>query len=258
VQQFEDEHIVKLIKAYGHDESINLVFPQAQLLDVSKALKNIHGFNNRQADGSVDDQLCIYFDLKPDNILVERENGNWLITDFGQAALTKRRRGTTLPPPRIGDHFGTDVYAPPEIDDTSMEFGRAYDIWSLGCIVLEVATFMVLGYAGLNGAGSFTGLDQARQAMPKWANNSDDRFFCQEVPNGEYVLKKDVQAFMVNLESSHPRSSDCDDESKAFLKNHRLNQPHVEIESEGKDRHYKGRQNPVGHSQKRLGGRDRS
>jgi serine/threonine protein kinase len=245
VQQFKDEHIVRLIKAYGHGESINLVFPKAwtnldhllrnrkygygdkrgakleladawtQLLGIFKALKKIHGFSNSQANGTVDDQLCIHFDLKPDNILIERENGNWLITDFGQAALTKRRRGTT---PRIGGHFGTDAYAPPEIDDMSMEFGRAYDIWSLGCIVLEVATFMVLGYAGLSGAGSFTGLDQARQAMPKWAKNRDERFFCQEVPNGEYVVKKDVQAFMVNLESSHARSSDCDDESKAFLK----------------------------------------
>lgn len=236
---------MKLIKAYGHGGSINLIFPKAwtnldhllrnqtygygnkrgakleladawkQMLGICNALKKIHGFGDGQIDENTNDDLCIHFDLKPDNILIERENGNWLITDFGQAALTKHRRGTT---PRIGGHFGTDAYAPPEIDDTSMEFGRAYDIWSLGCIMLEVATFMVLGYAGLNGSGSFKGLDQIRQAMPQWARNMNERFFYREVPQGEYIVKKEVQEFMVNLESSHARSPDCDDQSKAFLK----------------------------------------
>ncbi|KAF1925391.1 kinase-like protein [Didymella exigua CBS 183.55] len=243
VQQFADNHIVKLVKAYGHGDSVNLIFPRAwtnldhllrdrnfgysdkrdarleladawkQLLGISRALKKIHGFGNGRSNGTVDEQLCIHFDLKPDNILIERENGNWLITDFGQSALTKRRRGTT---PRIGGHFGTDAYAPPEIDDVNMEFGRAYDIWSLGCIMLEVTAFMVLGPAGLTGSGSFVGLDQARRAMPHWARNSNERFFYQEVPSGAYMVKKDIQTFMVNLESSHGRYANSE-ESKAFL-----------------------------------------
>jgi serine/threonine protein kinase len=188
-----------------------------QLLGICTALKKIHGFedvSDRQADGNAEGRLCIHFDLKPDNILIERENGNWLITDFGQAALTERRRGTT---PRVGGHFGTDAYAPPEIDDTSMEFGRAYDIWSLGCIMLEVTTFMVLGYVGLKGTNDFVGLDQARQAMPSWARNGDERFFYQELPNGDYVVKKEIQEFMTSLERRHGRSTDSDEQSKAFL-----------------------------------------
>ena len=243
VQQFADDHVVKLVKAYAQGESVNLIFPRAwtnldhllrerlfgyadkrgarleladawkQLLGIARALKKIHGFGNSHSSGNVDEQLCIHFDLKPDNILIERENGKWLITDFGQSALTRRRRGTT---PRIGGHFGTDAYAPPEIDDMDMEFGRAYDIWSLGCIVLEVTAFVVLGHAGLTGSDNFVGLDQARRAMPQWARGINERFFYQEVPNGEYVVKKEILDFMRNLESSHARSSTSND-SKLFL-----------------------------------------
>jgi serine/threonine protein kinase len=248
VQQFENDHIVKLVKAYGHGESINLVFPRAwtnldhllrdptyeysskrglrldradawkQLLGISSALKQMHGYGGEATRRTRDDsgvlgRACIHFDLKPDNILVERE-GNWLITDFGQAALTERQRGTT---PHVGGHFGTDAYAPPEIDDRSMEVGRAYDVWSLGCIMLEVAAFLVLSYAGLNGTASFMGLDQARQSMPYWTRNRDERFFNQEVPNGAYVVKKEIQAFKTNLESSHTRSNDSDAASRAFF-----------------------------------------
>jgi serine/threonine protein kinase len=248
VQRFGDQHIVKLIKAYGYGETINFIFPRAwtdldhllrdrrfgygekrgaklelanawkQLLGISRALKQIQGFANgadSRGGGNVEDRLCIHSDLKPDNILIEREGGNWLITDFGQAALTQRRHGT---PPHVGDHSETDAYAPPEIEDTTMNFGRAYDIWSLGCIMLEVTAFMVLGYAGLKGEGSFTGLDQVRRAMPGGTRNSDERFFCRDVSNEGYVVKKEIVDFMTNLERSHARSQDSSEQSKVFLR----------------------------------------
>lgn len=187
------------------------------MLGMSEALKKIHGLgdgDDSRVDNDVGGRPCIHFDLKPDNILIEREGGNWLITDFGQAATTERRMGTT---PRIGGHFGTDAYAPPEIEDSSMEAGRAYDIWSWGCIMLEVTTFMILGHAGLNGTPDFDGLDKTRQAMPGWTRNKDERFFCQETRGGEYVLKPEIRDFMRSLKSRHARTKDSDAESKQFL-----------------------------------------
>lgn len=98
-----------------------------------------------------------------------------------------------------------------------MEFGRAYDIWSLGCIILETTAFLVLGYPGIAGSPGFSGLDQARQAMPPGARNGDERFFYRETPHGEYVVKREIRDFMASLERRHARSQDCSDESKAFL-----------------------------------------
>jgi serine/threonine protein kinase len=194
-----------------------------QLLGIAKALKKIHGFANgadSRANTDNTERLCIHFDLKPDNILVESEDGNWIITDFGQAALTERRRGRTTP--SVNGHFGTDAYAPPEIEDMHMHFGRAYDIWSLGCIILEVTAFMVLGYAGLVGSNEqsneFFGLDQARRTMPPWSRYQDERFFCQETVNGDYVVKKAIRDFITRLEQWHTESTNSSDKSTAFLK----------------------------------------
>jgi serine/threonine protein kinase len=253
VQRFNDDHIVKLIKAYGHGQTINLIFPRAwtnldhllrdqifgyghkrgailekanswrQLLGIANALKKIHGFadgaDSRESTGNTE-RVCIHFDLKPDNILVESEDGNWIITDFGQAALTQRRRGRTTP--SVDGHFGTDAYAPPEIEDLNMHFGRAYDIWSLGCIILEVTAFMVLGYAGLVGpndqSNEFFGLDQARRTMPSWSRYQDERFFCQETPNRDYVVKKAIRDFITSLEQWHATSTNSSEKSTAFLR----------------------------------------
>lgn len=238
---------MRLIKAYGHGESINLILPKAwtnldhllrdpvfrygekrgvklevadawkQLLGIAKALKRIQGFGDgadSRVGPDVPKRLCIHYDLKPDNILVEEEFGNWVITDFGQAALTQRRLGAT---PRVGGHFGTDAYAPPEIENSDMESGRSYDIWSLGCIFLEVTAFLVDGYAGLKGSTTVTGLDQARRAMPAGSRNTDERFFCQEMPNGRYVVKREIQEFMQGLEKRNARSRYDREESNTFL-----------------------------------------
>ncbi|OAL51371.1 kinase-like protein [Pyrenochaeta sp. DS3sAY3a] len=251
VQRYKNNHIVKLIKAYGHGDTINLILPRAwtnldhllrnqvfgyghkrgsllekanawrQLLGIAGALKMIQGFaigaDSRASPTSIE-RVCIHFDLKPDNILVESEDGNWLITDFGSAALTKRRRGKTTP--SVNGHFGTDAYAPPEIEDMDMHFGRAYDIWSLGCIILEVTAFMVLGYPGLVGSNDESngvfGLDQARCTMPSWSRYQDERFFCQETPNGNYVVKEAITTFISTLEQQHA-TSNSSEKSKVFL-----------------------------------------
>ncbi|KAF2111929.1 kinase-like domain-containing protein [Lophiotrema nucula] len=249
--RYRDDHIVKLIKAYRWGDTINLIFPLArtnldhllrddvlefgkkrggplescpaweQLLGVTRALRKIHGY--KQGSSSVDtikgsDRLCIHFDLKPDNILVE-EDGTWVITDFGQAAITYPKFGGT---PRVSNHFGTDGYAPPEIENINMEYGRRYDIWSLGCIFLEVTAFIVLGYAGLKGStqhgNRFSGLDQARRATAPWnTHGGDERFFYRVSPQGEYVVKKEIHAFMTFLQNRANTSLEHSERSKAFL-----------------------------------------
>ncbi|KAF2474443.1 kinase-like protein [Lindgomyces ingoldianus] len=247
---FKNKHIVKLIKAYWHGDSLNLIMPLAvtnldhllrdsvldygkkrggplescnaweQLLGVSMALRQISGLDNEKAAAapdSIPERLCIHFDLKPDNILIDCEK-TWVITDFGQAAIAYSNGRT----PRVANHFGTDAYAPPEIENVNMAYGRKYDIWSLGCIILEVTAFVVLGYAGLKGSRDpetrFEGLDEVRGAKPAWQKRKDERFFYRETPLGDYVVKKEVRAFMENLENTVATRDHSGEKSKAFIR----------------------------------------
>jgi serine/threonine protein kinase len=187
-----------------------------QTLGIAQALMKFQGLSKgpkepmRQPGPGL---LGIHFDLKPDNILVD-ERGTWLITDFGQAAVIERQSGVS---PRVGGHFGTDAYAPPEIDDPDTSFGRKYDVWSLGCILLEVTAFLVCGYPGLIGAEGFTGLDEARRAKPSWTRIPDERFFYQEARGGDWIVKKEILEFMDSLEPRYARALRRSDASKAFL-----------------------------------------
>lgn len=264
-QRFDDKHIVTLVKAYRIGNSINLIFPRAkanlnhllrdsvleyqnarrgplesceawgQLRGIAMALARIQGFEEPNNDENHDfsQRLCIHFDLKPDNILVD-DDDTWVITDFGQAAITHAKSGRT---PRVANRQGTDAYAPPEIDVLDVQTGRRYDVWSLGCIFLEVTAFVVLGYAGLRGSNApedpFTGLDQARRAKPAFSNRSDERFFYRESQNGPCVVKSEIKAFINFLTARVEANSENSQKSKAFFAKiiHLINQmlePNVE------------------------------
>jgi len=249
-QRFRDDHIVKLIKAYRLGDSINLIFPLAkgnlnhllrdpntgygneragplescsawkQLLGLAKALENIQGYkpdSGHSENPEFSERLCIHFDLKPENILVE-DDGNWVITDFGHAAITYAQYGRT---PRVANRQGTDAYAPPEVDIDNMEMGRRYDVWSLGCIMLEVAAFVILGYSGLAGsddpADRFQGLDQARQGKPVWSRNGDSRFFYRATRDGPPVVKAEIAAFIDFLKTHVNSNPENSERSKTFF-----------------------------------------
>lgn len=165
--RLRDPHIVKILKTYKHGSKYNIIFPRSrtnlrhylredrftnpktpleanplwqQVLGVAKALDRIINFG-------LDDTLSetnmgyygFHFDLKPENILVE-DNGTFLISDFGQATFVERGGSS-----RVDNHGGTEAYAPPEIDNLEERQTQRYDIWSLGCILIEVVTVIVLG-----------------------------------------------------------------------------------------------------------------
>ncbi|ORY06763.1 hypothetical protein BCR34DRAFT_590512 [Clohesyomyces aquaticus] len=228
-QSFNDKHIVKLIKAYSLGGVMNLIFPLAktnldellrdskwnyatnvqleddeawkQLLGISRALSKIAGVPSKVSspsshrDSGAAKWFGFHFDLKPANILIE-DDGTWLITDFGQATFTYSTSAT----PRVAHGGGTDAYAPPEIDNLEEQFRRRYDVWSLGCIFLEVTTFLILGYDGLKGCVDFEGLDQARREKDGWSRGPPDaRFFYRTEKGGQYRVKQAILNFMEGL-----------------------------------------------------------
>lgn len=233
VNKLEDPHIVRMFKAYKHGDAINLVFPCAktnldhylrdrsyqapetfqnrpessplwtQMMGISKALDRIINYN---PSGKLEAKAFFgyHFDLKPPNILVD-EFDRFLVSDFGHAIFNEA--GSTSGVPGVG---GTPAYAPPEIDRDISEPNRKYDIWSLGCILLEVCTFVVKGYDGLEK------FDALRLTNAIGSNVEDDRFFRKKTSsNSSYEIKPGIVAWMKKLPDS---PSIIHEHSRKFLR----------------------------------------
>ncbi|KRX03955.1 Protein kinase-like domain [Pseudocohnilembus persalinus] len=79
-------------------------------------------------------QEIVYRDLKPENLLIDRE-GHIKITDFGFAKQLRNDRTYTL--------CGTPEYLAPEIIKGSQDgYGKSVDWWALGILIFE----MLSGY----------------------------------------------------------------------------------------------------------------
>jgi mitogen-activated protein kinase kinase kinase len=102
----------------------------------------------------------VHRDIKPENILLDH-NGVIKYVDFGAAKIIARQ-GQTIVQPEPGRHAnrnsgeqngappraqqgtitGTPMYMSPEVirGEGAQRFSGAADIWSLGCVLLEMAT----------------------------------------------------------------------------------------------------------------------
>ncbi|KAL9115791.1 MAG: hypothetical protein Q9227_000159 [Pyrenula ochraceoflavens] len=96
-----------------------------------------------------DDRTVLHFDLKPENILLFCETPasySWKIADFGNSKLQ-----TIETTPRT-ELFGfTREYAPPEVfgpcgQPTTRTHGQEFDVYSMGCITLQLMTVAIEGW----------------------------------------------------------------------------------------------------------------
>lgn len=110
----------------------------AQILGLAEALEVLHQAN------------CGHGDLKPENILIfKRQNqpDMWKISDFGLAKFhhdsTQRRRGPT------STRHATFSYEPPEFLQDHQSTSPLYGIWSMGCIILQLITWILYDFQGI-------------------------------------------------------------------------------------------------------------
>jgi len=182
--QHHHPHIIQLLASFRLGQDFHFVFPWAdsslnmfwrlnpnpemdaklstwvvdQCLGITKGLQLLHSSQPQSSELAVaglgtrkPDHYGRHGDLKPANILYfptsmtadEKHLGNLVIADFGFAefpipAVRQRRLPATTP-----------VYRPPECDIEPQKVSSAFDIWSLGCIFLELATWVVSGRDGL-------------------------------------------------------------------------------------------------------------
>ncbi|KAI0440127.1 heterokaryon incompatibility protein-domain-containing protein [Xylaria telfairii] len=102
--------------------------------------------------GGNDDKHWRHGDLKPENILVF-ESSSWVetlkIADFGLAKqhdfATAFREG-----PTSTRHTTLQYEAPEAVTNKDKPRSRLYDIWSMGCIILESVIWLLYGYKGLD------------------------------------------------------------------------------------------------------------
>jgi serine/threonine protein kinase len=164
-------NIVELLASYSHNDKNNLIFPLAEdgsLFDLFKqerpttcfksrmsflsaiaglasAIEQVHDF----AEYRIDLQLMgCHYDLRPKNILVTGDR--FILTDFGLS----RFKEPTEDSAKLFEEGGGD-YRAPECEDIDGEFfqkhmiRRSSDIWSFGCVLAELVTYMIRGSIGV-------------------------------------------------------------------------------------------------------------
>lgn len=117
-----------------------------QLIGLADALAKLHKF---QDGGS---ESYRHGDLKPENILVFEATANasmgiWKLADLG---LAKYQKEATQNRPLYSvskTGSGTISYQPPEsvTSDHRTPTSRLYDLWSMGCIILQLMTWLMYG-----------------------------------------------------------------------------------------------------------------
>jgi serine/threonine protein kinase len=124
-----------------------------QILGLAKALEAAHNLNRTGASYR-------HGDLKPENILVFG-GGGWIgtlkIGDWGEAS--ENEQVTEMRPSKTAAKYGTRRYEPPEVvtgvrakwlGQPTRRRSRLYDIWAMGCIVLELLVWLMYGVDELN------------------------------------------------------------------------------------------------------------
>lgn len=156
-----------------------------QFTGICRALRDLHKIN------------CRHGDLKPDNILWFKDGKGkeeLQIADLGLAAfhkdkntqVRKREAIQTMTP------SGTKRYEPPETNEhrySSEPRSRAYDVWSMGCILLELLIWLVYGNNAVVAFGMRTDFFWQINTHPK-------------PNNGSYAIHNVVQECIEALEIS--------------------------------------------------------
>lgn len=116
-----------------------------QLLGIMGAMDAIHVPKHLHLSTQIA-KYGMHGDLKPDNILWfeshKDDRGIFVISDFGVADMHSDKSRSNIPNEKIPAVPG---YRPPECDIQNGYISRRYDIWTLGCLFLEILTWLMGG-----------------------------------------------------------------------------------------------------------------
>lgn len=233
-------HLVTLLSTFTHLGSYHFIFPWAekgdldqllsrdinpppnklefrrwiarQIAGLADAVHTIHEAKQGKSNLSADEKrFGRHGDLKPQNVLWFASSkdalGILVIADFGISAVHRDVSRSNVPNENLPR---TAAYRPPECDMDGGKISRAFDIWTMGCIFLEMVAWL------LGGAKCRRAFKRERQAPYLGIYDIDIYFDIQEMPrqdgttmgNGRYVflVKESVTKVCASL-SRHNNST---------------------------------------------------
>ena len=123
-------------------ENDNSVF-QA-LYELASAIEAVHDYFSEKFSIR---RIGCHYDLKPDNILYR--SGKLILSDFGLSRLSEEADGSdSLYRNGAADYWAPECLSPKE-GFKKLPVGRSSDIWSFGCILLELLTYLQMGPSGV-------------------------------------------------------------------------------------------------------------
>lgn len=155
-----------------------------QLLGLAEALASIHRQEYRHGD------------LKPENILVfssQGQQGTWKIADLG---LARFHVNQTQERSQASTRRSTISYEPPEYQDglgNSRAVSRLYDVWSMGCIILQLITWLLYGIEGVENLTDKL-RNHARGDPAFWSRHK-----LEDGQRSQKIIRKDVQEHMEQI-----------------------------------------------------------
>ena len=114
------------------------------LFELASAIEAVHDyfsdtFNIRR--------IGCHYDLKPDNILYR--SGKLILSDFGLSRLSDEHEGSKVTYKNGGGEYWAPECVSIQEDFKKLRVGRSSDMWSFGCILAEVLTYLQEGSIGV-------------------------------------------------------------------------------------------------------------
>ena len=189
----------------GKPNKENVLWLLRQFLGLSTALKQIHDLTKTETAPVISESLLPpaqglrksgwHHDLKPENILyfkvLSTYRGEFQIADFGSSKVHTYRSGSI----NTRSATGTQTYEPPD----QAKYGvtsRPYDVWSMGCIFLELLVWATFGCASVKTFRS--NRDQKRFPDSRTDTSEDDSFWYMD-GTGTIALRQSVSDWIQNL-----------------------------------------------------------
>ena len=197
---------------FGTPTKERILWLLRQFRGLAQALKDIHNISvavTSPSGSSLGPQHVgmrkagYHHDLKPENILSfptpNSTYGTFKVADFGSGKINTYRSGSV----NTRSPTGTLTYEPPE---AKMEgrTSRPYDLWSLGCVFLELLIWAASGYQAVT---DFENDRLARRCPNSPTDFTEDDGFWQMDEDGSVTLRTPVHTCIQRLREDFLREN---------------------------------------------------